>query len=152
MTVHSLTTPGSHWLWLAMAQGRGIFVPVLTNYAPCHEDVWDSGYIDLHFLDFVISWRKVIGLRTGRLSPQGRSLRNSLDMELGGSQSLSGWRGEEKILQPYWDSNSDPSIVQPVTSCYTGSNYGSSQNQSQSNSRTTVSLPVCLGVRHPSRA
>jgi hypothetical protein len=33
---------------------------------------------------------------------------------LGGSQKWSGWRGEEKNPFPYQNSNSDPSVVQPV--------------------------------------
>jgi hypothetical protein len=36
-----------------------------------------------------------------------------------GPQSRSGRRGEEKILDPHRDSNSNPSVVQPVTSRYT---------------------------------
>jgi hypothetical protein len=38
---------------------------------------------------------------------------------LDGPQSRSGRRGEEKILCPYWDLNSDPSVVQPVANRYT---------------------------------
>jgi hypothetical protein len=40
------------------------------------------------------------------------------DRRLGGPQSRSGQRGEEKI-RDYLDSNSDPSVVQPVASHYT---------------------------------
>jgi hypothetical protein len=49
------------------------------------------------------------------LYPWKKSLRYPLYRRLGGPQSRSGRRGEEKIL----DSNSDPSVVQPVASRYT---------------------------------
>jgi hypothetical protein len=52
------------------------------------------------------------------LYPRGKSHRYPLDRRLGGPQSRSGRRGEEKILD-YRDSNSDPSVVQRVTSRYT---------------------------------
>jgi hypothetical protein len=42
-----------------------------------------------------------------------------LGRRLGGPQSRSGRRGEEKIHDPYQDSNSDPSVVHPVASRYT---------------------------------
>jgi hypothetical protein len=45
--------------------------------------------------------------------------RYSLDRRLGGPQSRSGRRGEEKILEPTGTRNSDPSVVQPVVSHYT---------------------------------
>jgi hypothetical protein len=38
---------------------------------------------------------------------------------LGRTQSLSERHGEEKILGPYWDSNFDLSVIQPVDSRYT---------------------------------
>jgi hypothetical protein len=38
---------------------------------------------------------------------------------LGGPQSRSERRGEEKIIAPTWTQNSDPSVIQPVASCYT---------------------------------
>jgi hypothetical protein len=41
-----------------------------------------------------------------------------MDRRLGGPQSRSGLSGDEKILDPYWDSNSEPSVVQPVASRY----------------------------------
>jgi hypothetical protein len=40
-------------------------------------------------------------------------------MRLGGPQSRSERHGEVKILNPQRDSNSDPSVVQPVASRYT---------------------------------
>jgi hypothetical protein len=42
-----------------------------------------------------------------------------LETKLGGPQNLPGRRGKEKILDPYWDSNSDISVFQPIASCYT---------------------------------
>jgi hypothetical protein len=55
--------------------------------------------------------------RPGRL-PRGERLRYPLDRKLGGPQSLSGRRGEEKILD-YRDPNTSPSVAQPVASRYT---------------------------------
>jgi hypothetical protein len=49
--------------------------------------------------------------------PGGKSPRYPLDRRLGGPQSRSGRRGENSC--PYRDSNSDPSVVQPVASRYT---------------------------------
>jgi hypothetical protein len=51
--------------------------------------------------------------------PPEESPRCPLYMRLGGPQSRSGRRGEEKILEPYRDLRSDPSVVQPVASHYT---------------------------------
>jgi hypothetical protein len=48
-------------------------------------------------------------------TPRGKSSRYPLSRKLGGPQSRSRRRGEEKILH----SNSDPSVVQPVASRYT---------------------------------
>jgi hypothetical protein len=42
-----------------------------------------------------------------------------IDRRLGGTQSPSGQRGEEKILDPTETRNSEPSVVQPVASRYT---------------------------------
>jgi hypothetical protein len=53
-------------------------------------------------------------------SPPGeKSLRYPLERRLGKPQSRSGERGEEKNTRPYRDSNSVPSVVQPVASRYT---------------------------------
>jgi hypothetical protein len=51
------------------------------------------------------------------LYPWGKSPRYQLDRRLGGPQSRSGRRGENS--RPYRDSNSDPSVVQPIASRYT---------------------------------
>jgi hypothetical protein len=53
------------------------------------------------------------------LYPWRKSPLYPLDRRLGGPQSRSGRYGEVKNSLPYWDSNSDPSIVQPVASRYT---------------------------------
>jgi hypothetical protein len=49
--------------------------------------------------------------------PRGKEPRYPLDRRLGGPQSQCGRRGENSW--PYLDSNSDPSVVQPVASRYT---------------------------------
>jgi hypothetical protein len=51
--------------------------------------------------------------------PRGKSPRYPLDRTLDGSQSRFGWLGDDKILDAYRDSNSDPSVVQAVASRYT---------------------------------
>jgi hypothetical protein len=50
------------------------------------------------------------------LYPRGKSPRYPFDWRLSRSQNRSGRYGEEKIC---WDSNSDPSIVQPIANRYT---------------------------------
>jgi hypothetical protein len=76
-----------------------------------------SGYIDPHFLDLGTSWRWVLSFTHRRLYPQGKSPRSPLDRRLGGLQSRSGRREENS--SHYQNSNSDPSVVQPVASRYT---------------------------------
>jgi hypothetical protein len=51
--------------------------------------------------------------------PRGKSPRYPPDRRLGGPQIRSGRRGENS--RPYRDTNSDPSIIQPVASRYTDS-------------------------------
>jgi hypothetical protein len=53
------------------------------------------GCIDPRFLDLGTSWRWVVSFTPLPLYP-----RYPLDRRLGGPQSQSGWRGEEKILYP----------------------------------------------------
>jgi hypothetical protein len=50
------------------------------------------------------------------LYPRGKSLLYSLDRRLGGPQSRSGRRGEDEIIDSHWDSISDLSTVQTVSS------------------------------------
>jgi hypothetical protein len=80
--------------------------------------MWERMYRST-FLDLGTSWRWVVNFTPRPLYPRGKSPRYPLDRRLGGPQSRSGRFGEQKILDPYWDSNSDPSVVQPVTSRYT---------------------------------
>jgi hypothetical protein len=89
----------------------------LTDQSLYHDSVWGSGCIDPYFLDLGISWRGVVSFTPQPLYLRGKSPRYSLDMRLGGPQSRSGRRRENSW--PYRDSNSDPSIVQPIASRYT---------------------------------
>jgi hypothetical protein len=73
-----------------------------------------SGCIDSHFLDLGTSWRWVVSF-----TPLPLYLRYPLGRRLDGPQSQSGWHGENSWL--YRDSNSEPSVVQPVASRYTDS-------------------------------
>jgi hypothetical protein len=52
------------------------------------------------------------------LYPRGRRSWYPLDRSLGGPQTRSEQHGEETILDPYRESNSDPSVFQPVTNRY----------------------------------
>jgi hypothetical protein len=52
------------------------------------------------------------------LYPRGKSAQYPLD-RLGGPQSRSGWRREEKIFDPTGTRNSDLSAIQPVARHYT---------------------------------
>jgi hypothetical protein len=89
-----------------------------TNESLRHEDVWGSGCTDPRFLDLGTSCRWVVTVTPQPLYPRGKCPRYLLDRRLGGPQSRSGQRGNEKIWL-YRDSNSDPSLVQPVASGYT---------------------------------
>jgi hypothetical protein len=77
----------------------------LTKYALHHEGVWRSGCIDPRFLDFGTSWRWVVSFTARPPYP-----RYPLGRRLSGRQSRS-WS--------HRNSNSDPSVVQPVASHYT---------------------------------
>jgi hypothetical protein len=57
--------------------------------------------------------------RLDRFTPRERASGAHWIRRLGGPQSQSGRRGEQKILAPTGDSNSDPSAVQPVANHYT---------------------------------
>jgi hypothetical protein len=72
----------------------------LTNLALRHESLWGSGCIDPHFLNIGTSWRWVVSFTPPSLYPQGKSSWFPLVRKLGGPQSWSGRRGEEKILDP----------------------------------------------------
>jgi hypothetical protein len=86
-----------------------------TNYALHHGGVWRSGCIDPHYHDLGTSWGVSRQLHAPAALPRGKN-RYPLDRRLGATHSQSRRRGEVKILQPYRDSNSDPSVVQPVVS------------------------------------
>jgi hypothetical protein len=73
-------------------------------------------YADSHFLDLSTSCRSVVSFPPLRLSSRGKSPRYPLEKRLGGPQSRYGRHGENSW--PYWDSNSDPLVVQPVESLY----------------------------------
>jgi hypothetical protein len=77
-----------------------------------------SGCIDPHFLDLGTKLEVSGQLHAPAALPRGKSPRYPLDRRLGGPQSRSG-RSLEQNSRPYRDSNSDPSVVQPVASCYT---------------------------------
>jgi hypothetical protein len=73
--------------------------------------------IDPNFLDLDTSWRWVVSFTPLPLYPRRKCPQYTLDRMLGGPQSRSGLHGENSC--PHWDSNSDPSTVQPVASHYT---------------------------------
>jgi hypothetical protein len=70
----------------------------ITNEALYHEGVWGSGCIDPCFLDLSTNWRWVVRFTPQPLYPRGKNPWYPLARRLGGPQSWSGWRGEEKIL------------------------------------------------------
>jgi hypothetical protein len=67
----------------------------LANYALRHEGVWGNGCIHPHFLVSALVLGEWSASRPGRFNP-----RDPFDRSLGGPQSWSGRRGEEKILDP----------------------------------------------------
>jgi hypothetical protein len=72
----------------------------LTNSALRHEGLWESDCIDPRFLDLGTSWRWGVSFTPRPLYPRRKSPRYPLDRRLGGPQSRSGRRGEDKILVP----------------------------------------------------
>jgi hypothetical protein len=82
--------------------------------------LWGSGCIDLRFIDLSTSWRWVIRFTPLLLYPLRKSPRYSLDR-------IGGWVGPEPVWTvwrsenswPIRDSNSDPSVFNPVASFYT---------------------------------
>jgi hypothetical protein len=60
----------------------------------------EIGCIDPHFLDFGSSWRQVVSFTPRPLYPEGKSHLYPSYRRLGGPQSRSGRRREEKILSP----------------------------------------------------
>jgi hypothetical protein len=58
----------------------------------------------------------VVGFTPWPLYLQGKSPRKPLDRWLGRAQDRLGRRGENSC--PYWDSNSDISLIQPIANRY----------------------------------
>jgi hypothetical protein len=56
----------------------------------------------------------VVNFTPMSLYPRGKVLRYPLDRKFNGPKSWSGRYGEVNILDPYRNSNFDPSVVQPV--------------------------------------
>jgi hypothetical protein len=78
---------------------------------------WLSGGITPRILNFGTRWRWVVIFTPRPLYPQWKIAWYPLDRRLGGPKSRS-WRGgEEKNSQPL--PGLEPSIVQPVSQCYT---------------------------------
>jgi hypothetical protein len=78
--------------------------------------MWGSGFIDPQFLDFGTSWGWVVSYTPLPLYPGERAP---------GTHFIGGWVGPRAGLDdmeenswPYQDSNSHPSVVQPVASHY----------------------------------
>jgi hypothetical protein len=90
----------------------------VTNYALSLEGVCGSGGIDPRFLNLGTSWWPV-SFKPRPIYPRRKSPRYPLDRRLGGSQNLSGRRGEEKILGPTGTRTLSSSVVQPVASRHT---------------------------------
>jgi hypothetical protein len=91
--------------------------------------MWGSGCIYPCILDLSTSWRWVVSFM-----PRPVYLRYPLDKEAGRAPELIWMMWRREKCRPYWNSNSDPSAIQPIMSCYP--NNGSwSQN---------ACLPVCV--------
>jgi hypothetical protein len=71
-------------------------------------------YTSTHSLTSALDGGEWSPLHPGRFTPQGKSPWYPLDRRLGGPQSRSGRRGEEKIPSPRRESNPMTPIFQPV--------------------------------------
>jgi hypothetical protein len=86
--------------------------------ALCHKGIWGSGCIDPCFLDLGTSWRWVVSFTLQPFYSWGES-----PVPIG----KGAWWAPEPVWTtwgrtnswPYQDSNSDPSVVQPVANRYT---------------------------------
>jgi hypothetical protein len=78
-----------------------------------------SGCIDTHCLVLGTSWRWVVSFTSLPLYPPEKKPPYPLDWKLGGLQSLSGRREEEKVLDPTGTSTRTPRSFSPVASRYT---------------------------------
>jgi hypothetical protein len=101
----------------------------LTNQTLRHEYVWGNGCINPRILELCTSWRWVVSFTSRSQYPRRKSPRYPLDRRLDGHQNRSGRRGKEKNLWHYRDSNSDPSVIQPVASRYTHCSIPARPNQ-----------------------
>jgi hypothetical protein len=72
----------------------------LANYALLHEGVWGSGCTSSHLLHLGTSWRQAVSFTPLPLYLRGKIPRHPLDRRLGGPQSRSGLRAEEKVHDP----------------------------------------------------
>jgi hypothetical protein len=79
----------------------------------------ESRGIDPRFLDFLTSCRWVVSLTPRPLYPRGNSPRSPLARRLGGPPGPVWTTWRSKNSWKYRDSNSDPSVVQPVANRYT---------------------------------
>jgi hypothetical protein len=85
-----------------------------TNYTLCHGDGWEVD-VEIHVpLTSTIAGGEWSASHPGRFTPGEKRSRYPLKRRLDGPPNRSGRRGEEKIIDTTWDSNSDPSVVQPV--------------------------------------
>jgi hypothetical protein len=78
-----------------------------------------SGCIDPHFLDHGTKVEVSGQLHAPAVLPTGKEPLVPIGQEVGWTSEpvWTIWRKENS--SPYWDSNSDPSVVQPVASRYT---------------------------------
>jgi hypothetical protein len=78
--------------------------------------------VEVHiFLDFGTSWMWVVSFMHRPLYPRGKSRRYKLDRRLGDPRT--GLDDMEKSPDHTGTLNSDPSVVQPLTSRYSGSSW-----------------------------
>jgi hypothetical protein len=101
-----------------ITRGKSKIALCLSNEVLRHQGLWGSGCIDPYFLDLGTSWRQVVSFTPRSLYPRGKtpgthSIGSCVDPRI----SLTIWRIENS--GSYWDSNSDPSVVQPLASRYT---------------------------------
>jgi hypothetical protein len=81
-------------------RSKGKFVSVLNWISTTPRRLLCGGCIDPYFLDLGTSWRWVVSFTPRPLYPRGKSSQYPLDMRMGGPQSRSGQREDEKNLDP----------------------------------------------------
>jgi hypothetical protein len=113
--VRDFIQSGIHiWMILPYTPMLKLSLCLIGHYAM---KTYGRAHIDPHFLDLGTTWRWADSVTPRPLYPRGKSPRYPLDRRLGEPQSRSGRRGEENSW-PYRDTNSDPSVAQPVASRY----------------------------------